>query len=151
MSANYDKNQKFKFVSENVYQINPQNPANQNSEAQPKSNPIAKTIKTSGIIKAEDLKKSAFATVRVNPYTAAEMIGKRVARPNYLPPLASPAGNASESSGVISPAASAVLAPTTAATQNAALKNMRDNLKVLQDLQSRLRFVLTELESLIDE
>ncbi len=36
-------------------------------------------------------------------------------------------------------------------TQNAALAGLKDNLKQLNDLQSRLRFMLRELEEVIDD
>lgn len=77
----------------------------------------------SQVIKAEDLNRSHFAAVRINSYIPVEMIGKRVQKPSPLP---------------FRPA-------------NQALESLKGNLKQLNELQARLRFMLKELEELVKE
>ncbi len=56
---------------------------------------------------------------KVRSYTPAELIGKRIQRPKSLP------------------------------SANPALQSLKDNLKALNDLHARLRFMLQELEELV--
>jgi len=100
MSANQDPNQKVKFLF-------PHSPKGQTKTSY------------SHVIKAEDIRTSNLGSVRVHPYSPAEIIGKKVNKPDQV--------------------------------QNEALENLKSNLKSLNDLQARLRFMLKELEDLIIE
>jgi hypothetical protein len=73
------------------------------------------------------------APPRVTPYTPAELIGKRVARPASITPT---------------PAAAATQAKPASPD---AVQSLKQNLESLNDLQARLRFMLKELEDLIKE
>jgi hypothetical protein len=120
MSANRDKDQKVTFLFPHLHQDQAESRVKNTFQAEPpKTNKIPTYSK---VIKAEDLKNSHFGTVRVNPYTPSEVVGKRVKTPNYLQP-----------------------------SNGAAIKSLQDNLKSLTDLQARLRFMLKELEEIIDQ
>jgi hypothetical protein len=120
MSANRDKDQKVTFLFPHLHQNQAESQVKNSIQAEPpKSNKIPSYSK---VIKAGDLKNSHFGTIRVNPYTPSEVVGKRVQTPQYLQP-----------------------------SNGAAIKSLQDNLKSLTDLQARLRFMLKELEGLIDE
>ncbi|MGZ3697830.1 MAG: hypothetical protein ACXWP5_06895, partial [Bdellovibrionota bacterium] len=84
------------------------------------------------IIKATDLNAEALGTVKVHSFNPAELIGKRLPKP--------------QAQAHAQAAAAAIFRP-----QNAALESLKDNLKTLQQLQSRLKFMLQELEELVKE
>lgn len=96
---------------------------------------LAKSFQSGIVIKADDLRNQNQAApaviapppppmARVSPYTPAELIGKRVARPASLKDQpASPD----------------------------AVQSLKQNLESLNDLQARLRFMLKELEDLIKD
>lgn len=71
-------------------------------------------------------------------------------RPTLVPvpsaPAAAPAPAPEESKGVYAPSPQVIKAP-----ENAAVQSLRDNLQKLNDLHSRLRFMLQELEDLVKE
>jgi hypothetical protein len=103
---------------------------------------VAKNFQSGVVIKSDDLRNqnaAAPAVVtppaapRVTPYTPAELIGKRVARPASLmsQPVATPGKNQP-------------------ATPDA-VQSLKQNLESLNDLQARLRFMLKELEDLIKD
>jgi hypothetical protein len=74
------------------------------------------------VLKVANLVESAPASVKINSYSPPEFIGKRIVqKPEYL------------------------------AKQNPAIESLKTNLKTLNDLHSRLRFMLQELEDLIKE
>jgi hypothetical protein len=79
---------------------------------------------SSRVIKAGDLKSNSNPSVQVNPYVPNEVVGKKVPRPAVLP---------------------------NSQIQNLALESLKQNLKDLNDLHQRLRFMLQELEELIKE
>lgn len=76
--------------------------------------------RSSRVLKADDKNSS----IVVQKYQAAEMIGKRVARPASLP---------------------------ASHPQNMAVQSLKQNLKTLNDLHDRLKFMLQELEEFIKE
>jgi hypothetical protein len=156
MSATRDKNQKITFVYSNLYAIyrkgierardgairesgesspsraaealldlastSPTNPA----PAQGFESGVVIKARTSSRAQSDEAPRVIPAGPRVTPYTPAELIGKRVARPERL-------------------AAAEQKAPPEA------VASLKDNLKSLNDLQARLRFMLKELEELIKE
>ena len=122
MSVSKDNDQKkFRRLSTNVYQIG----------IKGKSPSVAAKV-SSYVLKAGDLNSNTgpLGSVRVDKYIPSEITGKRVTRPSSLPAASSPA-------------------PSSVST--AALESMKQNLKDLNNLQARLRFVLKELEELVQE
>ena len=134
MSATQDKSQKITFVYSNLYHL-----YRKGHEAAKKAEvPVPPPAAVSGkVLKTHDLGNPIFAAAaRVNSYNPAELIGKRLNRPNVLGPSA--------------PSVAAAQAQTRK-IQNSALSSLKDNLKNLNDLHSRLRFMLQELEDLVKE
>jgi hypothetical protein len=133
MSATRDKNQKGTFVYSNLYQIFKKGQESAASVATP-AIPAQGEFPGLAVSKGKILKAQSLSSpevnrmgVQVSPYKAAELIGKRVQRPQSLP------------------------RPATAVPRHAALDGLKENLKTLNDLHSRLRFMLQELEDLIKE
>jgi hypothetical protein len=139
MSATRDQSQKVAFVYSNLYQIYQKGknaaqsadissvspaviPADQASSLVSESAPVV--VSKSQILKADDLHKPEFSSVKIAEYNPAAFIGKRVARPQSLPPVQN-------------------------AQPTAAVSSLKENLKALNDLHSRLRFMLQELEELV--
>lgn len=121
MSATRDKSQKVTFVYSNLYQI-----YKKGQEAASKH-----------VLKSQDLNEAAKNLVAetapqavIRPYTPAELIGKRIQKPAVI----SSQANAAHSIG-----------------QKSALDGLKNNLKTLNQLHSRLRFMLQELEDLVKE
>jgi len=123
MSANRDKSQKIQYVHSNLYRIHaPQNDANEKKPA--------KLGMSSIVIKAEDLNHPKQGPIRVNPYIPVQVDGKGHPPSPKATPKPPPAPR------IKSPEAVAV---------------MEKNLKNLNELQARFRFVLKELEDLVHE
>lgn len=80
------------------------------------------------VLKVHDIHAEPLA---VKPFKPAEFLEKRVTRPTALPPHAVP------------------LRPVESSSQ--ALESLKGNLKKLNELHQRLRFVLQELEDLSKE
>jgi hypothetical protein len=152
MSATRDKSQKITFVYSNLYSSyrkgveRAREGAIRESDRQSPSaaaealtelatgRPSVQSFESGVVIKARDAKVgqarpaaapvAAPVTPRVSAYTPAELLGRRVSRPQTVP-----AGKANAQ----------------------AVEGLKDNLKSLNDLQARLRFMLKELEELIKE
>jgi hypothetical protein len=130
MSASRDNTQKVAFVYSNLYSIYQKGKAAA-SEAQvpapAESSPvvISKSEK-SVVLKTDDLHKPENSSVKISSYNPTELVGKRFARPASLPPIAKKMELPQQ-----------------------AVSSLKDNLKALNDLHSRLRFMLTELEDLV--
>jgi hypothetical protein len=139
MSATRDQSQKVSFVYSNLYQIYQKGKAEAIAAEVPNSGAVIKAAEVSAqlpaespkplavnprshILKTDDLRNQA-SSVKVAEYNPTAFIGKRVARPAVLPPAAQQ--------------------PT------AAITSLKENLKSLNDLHSRLRFMLQELEELV--
>lgn len=133
MSATQDKTQKITFVYSNLYQIYKK--GKEAAQAAPVSAPAQAPIQSmqaepahfaipasarKNVLKTGDLHQQA--AVRIEEYSPTQFIGKRVARPAYLPPA-----------------------------RSEAVESLKQNLKTLNDLHSRLRFMLQELEDLVKE
>jgi hypothetical protein len=117
MSATRDKSQKIAFVYSNLYQIYRKG---------------VETAKSGAVLKSDDLFKPSFAAVQVNPYQPAELLGKRVQKPEGLIDVAS-------------------VRSETMVARSKAIESLKGNLKNLNDLHSRLKFMLLELEDLVKE
>jgi hypothetical protein len=89
-------------------------------------NIVAKHIAYSQVIKSEDLRSRSASEVKIDQYIPSEVVGKRAA--------VLPAARTSSNS-----------------PSRLALDGLKQNLKVLNDLQARLRFMLTELEDLVQK
>jgi hypothetical protein len=138
MSASYDKTQKATFVFTNLYQIYRKGKdaavsAQLGTPAAEAAPFIARSSSTPSasrnVLKADDLRQSSTAQPRVEAYNPPAFIGgnpvkspigKRLDRPEYLAPQ-----------------------------RNEAIESLKENLKTLNDLHSRLRFMLQELEELV--
>lgn len=135
MSATHDSSQKVTFVYTNLYQLfkkeqeelkdlkTLQEPAAPEAQAAPVP-PVASTplgLTRGVILKSEDIREKK---IQVSAYTPVELMGKRtIPKPAVLskPQL----------------------------EQNQAVQSLRKNLGNLQDLHSRLKFMLTELDELV--
>ncbi|MGK5089695.1 hypothetical protein WDW86_19255 [Bdellovibrionota bacterium FG-2] len=130
MSATYDKSQKIAFVYKSFHKLYHESKAQAQAQAQPQRSPAvppALPVGSGAVLKAAQVNQNSFGHLNVAPFTAPHFIGKRVARPSVLPDAL-------------------MVAPT-----NPALEGLKDNLKALNDLHSRLRFMLKELEDLIKD
>jgi hypothetical protein len=89
-------------------------------------NSVAKHLVYSQIIKSENFRGTHSSDVKINHFIPSEVVGKRAA--------VLPAGRTSSHS-----------------QSRLAVDGLKQNLKVLNDLQARLRFMLTELEDLVQK
>lgn len=146
MSATRDQSQKVSFVYSNLYKIYQKGKAEAIAAEVPNSGAVIKAADVtslsdgqlpaespkpfavnprSHVLKTKDLRdpsNSMASSVKVAEYNPTAFIGKRVARPAVLPPAQQP---------------------------TAAITSLKENLKSLNDLHSRLRFMLQELEELV--
>jgi hypothetical protein len=128
MSATRDNTQKVAFVYSNLYQIYQKGKAAaiEANVPMPETSTAPIAVAKSTILKTDDLHKPENSSVKISSYSPTELIGKRFARPSSLPPITKNANVPSQ-----------------------AVSSLKDNLKALNDLHSRLRFMLTELEDLV--
>jgi hypothetical protein len=138
MSATRDQGQKIAFVYSNLYKLYqkgktaaqdapaPQDSAQFEVQAEAPVAVMQKPLATSSnIIKADDLHNPEKPAAKISNYNPTEFIGKRVvARPAVISKAGAP---------------------------REAISSLKDNLKSLNDLHSRLRFMLQELEDLVKE
>jgi hypothetical protein len=129
MSATRDNTQKVAFVYSNLYQIYQKGKAAavEANVPMPEVSTAPIAVAKSTVLKTDDLHKPENSSVKISSYSPTELIGKRFARPASLPPVA----------------------PKSAVVPSQAVSSLKDNLKALNDLHSRLRFMLTELEDLV--
>ncbi len=85
----------------------------------------AKHLAYSQVIKTDDLRNAPASAVRIDQFTPSEVVGKRAA--------VLPAVRTSNSQPLL------------------ALNGLKQNLQSLNDLQARLRFMLTELEEIVQK
>lgn len=122
MSATRDKTQKTAFVYSNLYQMYRKH---REAELKPESGqaPVAPPAYNHGVLKTAEMTAGApFARVTVQSIRPAEFIDKHIERPAIK-----------------------------AAVNNPALESLKQNLKQLNDLHARLKFMLQELEELSKE
>ncbi|HTL13465.1 MAG TPA: hypothetical protein VL588_13310 [Bdellovibrionota bacterium] len=136
MSANYDKNQRFSFVYSNLYQIYRRGKeAARNAELQGIKDAAGESFH---VLKTEAVENRALwrgHEPEIRNYRPVELAGKRIKR--SVPEL--------EARMHRRPA------PTAPVAEDATLKSLKSNLDSLNDLHSRLRFMLAELEELTKE
>jgi hypothetical protein len=145
MSASRDQSQKIAFVYSNLYNVYQKGKAAAKAADVPAAvtapitapvtaeaivaHAVAKRSASPHVLKTDDLHKPEKAAVKVTNYTPTEFLGNRVARPASIPAkTGTPTGAPKE-----------------------AISSLKDNLKALNDLHSRLRFMLQELEDLVKE
>ena len=133
MSATRDSSQKPTFVFTNLYELFKKSQEIQNKNA-PQTTPDQKPL---GVVSGTVLKmgQNPVAPKIVQPYEPVELMNKRV-----------------EEMRIKAQAAYAAQAAGAKAAQQAsqnAVQDLRKNLGDLKDLQSRLRFMLQELEDLL--
>jgi hypothetical protein len=169
MSATRDKSQKVAFVYSNLYKIyrDGKNAAQEaggvvkseaaatSPQAEVSSSPLVVPTgvspgltRSNAVLKAGDVAVDGIpGAPKIDTYSPASLLGKRVRKPESLA--------ASEIIGERIPAApraAAVAAPRPSfPASNPALESLKDNLKALNSLHSRLRFMLQELEELVKE
>ncbi|OFZ54153.1 MAG: hypothetical protein A2428_02245 [Bdellovibrionales bacterium RIFOXYC1_FULL_54_43] len=130
MSASRDKTQKVAFVYSNLYQLyrkgketaHPVEAAQVQPQAQPPTGQALAASAGAAVVRSGNVLKSddlRAAALAITPYAPTEFIGKRVPRPEVI------------------------------ATKNSAVESLKKNLQELNDLHSRLRFMLKELEDLV--
>ncbi len=147
MSASRDKGSRIAFVYSNLYRIyrESQNETKEGAEktkvALP-SNPTPSPVQQN-ILKVGDLKNGEFAKHEVRSYQPTEFISKKIdlARQKEIllsvnPPLGQEG-------------AKLTTTPAASTRGGAALDDLKGNLKQLNDLQSRLKFMLGELEDIL--
>lgn len=143
MSATRDKNQKIKFLHSNLYQIHGKEEATVVTPVGPAKKPHT----SSSVLKSEDLNQGPLAAILVKKYQANELKGKKVSQ------APSPAAMRSNSSFIYKGISKATLPqptlPKAPQSQSKSIEDLKHNLKTLNDLHSRLRFMLQELEDLI--
>ena len=154
MSATRDRSQKIAFVYSNLYKIYREG-VDQARASEPAKAP---GLTTSRVLKSSDLTEGVFSVVRpqarseiraepaaapsVREYRPAELLGGRVNR--QLPPRVDAPARAPVPAPVPAPARSE-------SEQDAAIRSLRRNLSSLDELHSRLRFMLKELEELVKD
>ncbi|MCM2278273.1 MAG: hypothetical protein NDJ89_09375 [Oligoflexia bacterium] len=133
MSATHDKTQKATFVYTNLYQLYRKGKEAAQSSAPVEAETAPFVARPAGmggkVLKADNLRAAAQPQVEAyNPPSfispaqkaAPSPVGRRVERPDYLAPR-----------------------------RNEAVESLKENLKTLNDLHARLRFMLQELEELV--
>lgn len=131
MSATRDPSQKHTFVYSNLYQLYQKGKSAAQAAVVPSAAPSAAAASTAGIatgkiIKADELAPGVIG-LRVARHEPPALLAKR------LNPAASPAR--------------AKVDPS----RREAIEGLRDNLRSLQNLHERLRFMLKEIEELSDK
>jgi hypothetical protein len=128
MSASRDKSQKTAFVYSNLYQLyrkGKEAAVNSNPDIFQLPNPAGTLASEKNVLKSGDLKAEAAPTV--SAYQPPSLLTKRIVeKPKALQQAQMPA-------------------------QSAAIQSLKDNLKTLNDLHSRLKFMLEELQELVKE
>ena len=131
MSASQDKSQKVAFVFSNLYDIYRKGKssalASDPEATLEAASLVSPFVANSRVLKHGDLSQGdrpASPAPAIHAFTPIELIGKRVKTPESL---------------------------LLKAGSNPALDSLKTNLKTLNDLHSRLRFLLQELENLVDE
>lgn len=118
MSATRDKSQKFTFLYSNLYQIYKRQEAQVDPISPDAGVPASDLPGHTGQVIKVEDRQAS--AVRVTEYQAPHFIQRRVSKPASLPPSA----------------------------PSLAMSSLKENLQKLQDLHSRLKFMLQELEDL---
>ena len=143
MSATRDKSQNFTFVYSNLYQLYLKGIDAAKSAVVPAPAPTALQGLASGkILKASDLNQGAFSAIRIEKHEPTLLMNKRIELRRIQEAAAQ--YNVTASRRVLKPASIPL-------PKNEALEGLKENLKSLNDLHARLRFMLKELEELTQE
>jgi hypothetical protein len=144
MSASRDKTQKTTFVYSNLYQLYRKGKeAAADQAVAPPAEPVSEThsavfqlpnamatlASEKNVLKSGDLK--AEAAPLVNAYQPPSLLAKRI--------IEKPQALQKVQQNTVMPA------------QSAAIQSLKDNLKTLNDLHSRLKFMLEELQDLVKD
>ena len=128
MSASRDSTQKVTFLYTNLHEVY-KKAKNADLSAIEAAAPVAKAelahagLELGRVIKTDDLHAPAFSQVRRHATPELKPELRKVERPAYL----------------------------ATSRENSTLSGLKDNLKQLNDLHSRLRFMLQEIEDLVKE
>ncbi len=126
MSASQDKSQKVAFVFSNLYEIYRKGKSSAIASDPSAILTASPFVANSRVLKHGDLAKGDRPSApepQIHAFTPIDLIGKRVKTPDALLSVGT----------------------------NPALDSLKTNLKTLNDLHSRLRFLLKELEDLVEE
>jgi len=170
MSATRDKSQKIGFINTNLYQIyrkeketssqsSGQSPAGEAAPGDSKDTPSQKKPEPSiefdsgRVIKAKDLHEPSFgfsnsSNPKIREFNPASLIRNRIEKPEALRKSQVESQAEAQANHDLQ---KLLQTPGRAQEQNVALGSLKDNLKTLQQLHSRLRFMLKELEDLVKE
>lgn len=130
MSANKDKDQRVTFLFSNLYKAQKQREA----DAEAKGIAIPTQTSESSIVKVGDLKTGVISKqMNITAYQPTELLGKKIELARNKESLLNPAPK------TVTPSRSQA---------NEALEGLKENLRSLNELHSRLKFMLTELEDL---
>jgi hypothetical protein len=143
MSASQDKNQKFTFVYSNIYKMGKKTGEKQGEKTAELDEEVSSPFLAAGkgcsgvVLKARDMHAGEIETKpavkpTVSPYVPSELKGRKVPMPEAL--LA------------VRAASSRSMTP-----RNETIESLKQNLKNLNELHARLRFMLQELEELVKE
>jgi hypothetical protein len=138
MSATRDKNQKTTFVYSNLYQL-----YKKGKEAAVQAE-VPAAPASSQVLKVENLNEPTFAAtkVKISSYQPTEFIQKRIEKKPAVLKVAEQANQFVRPFSV---------SEAPAVDQNPVIESLKNNLKSLNDLHSRLKFMLQELEDLVKE
>ena len=135
MSATQDKSQKIAFVYSNLYHL-----YKKGKEAAKAATSVGKPG-SGAVLKAEDLKAASFgvpsSTPKVGAFVPVSLLNSR--RP-AVEPMATP---------VVPPLVQTSTHAPISAAPNEAIRELKNNLKSLNELHSKLRFMLQELEEIV--
>ncbi len=150
MSMNQDNSPKFKFVHSNLYQIF--------GSDKKVEKPLSKSLVKSVIIKAQDLLHPTSNMPTIRPFVYNEIVRKGEVAPNATraPLLAQPTEISQVATEMTEENTTKMSEEMT--TENATasrapvmLNGIKENLKALKELHARFRFVLKELEELVQD
>ena len=137
MSATRDKNQNPTFVYTNLYRLYRDGETERKTETHVLKTGDHAQEKLSDKVTVKEIEKTERV---VRPYQPVELIGKRVGAPAATTAAATPAA---ATPSIAATAAKPAVPPT-----RPEIQSLKDNLKKLNDLHQRLRFMLNELEDL---
>jgi hypothetical protein len=150
MSANRDTSQKTTFVYSNLYQLYRKGKEAAEQAQVPAQAPVANAAES-----VADLRQAVFQLP--NPMGALPS-EKNVLKSTDLKAQAAPAVNAYEPPSLLAKrivekpqALKQVQKNGMMPAQSAAIQSLKDNLKTLNDLHARLKFMLEELQDLVKE
>lgn len=150
MSATRDKSQKIAFVYSNLYTL-----YKKGKEAA-KAAPVSSRPGSGAVIKVGDLKEPVFAAVapKIGEFVPVSLLNARSAREISRQPTADAIieevmPKAPAPVPLTAPLVRTSVPTPVATAPSEAIRQLKDNLKNLNELHSKLRFMLQELEDLV--